>query len=366
MPKVRFLAAMKTPSRLLLLVATAATLAYGSAATAATSPPLQRVGTLAIPGKPLQKFDIGVVNDEGIYAFADKSNHSLDLFNAATGQFLGRATGFGDGPKGVVAVGKNEFWAGEGASGTVKVVDAHSRKIVASILTERGKDTDELTYDPRDHVVAAVAKHDGPPILFFISTVTHRVVGRVEITHATDGAEQPVWMPSSGFIYLSIPVLDHVESHGSIAVINPRTYVLAKMIPLKNCVPAGLALGPNDDLLVGCSDDAVAAGFRAQSLVVNARSNRIVAHLPQVGGSDEVYSDPAAGRYYLAAVANPGGPVLGVVDARTRTWIANIPTGPDAHSVAADASTGRVFVPIAASRGPGACPRGCVAVYGSR
>lgn len=371
MSKVSFLPGIKKPGRLLLLLTTAAALACGvgavPAAAAANPPPLRRVGTLSIPGRPLRKFDIGFVNDAGIYAFSDKSNHSLDLFNAATGRFLGGATGFPDGPKGVVAVGNDEFWAGEGDSGTVKVVSVQSRKIVASIFTERGMETDELTYDPRDHVVAAVSKQDGrSPILNFISTVTHRVVGRVEFTHATDGAEQSVWVPSTGLIYLSLPVLDHNEAHGGIAVVNPRTYALVKMIPLEKCVPAGLALGPHDDLLVGCSDDAVAAGFPAESLIVNAHSDRIVAHLPQVGGSDEVYSDPVSGRYYLAAVANPGGPVLGVVDARTRTWIANIPTGPDAHSVAADPKTGKVFVPIAASRGSKSCRRGCIAVYGPR
>lgn len=369
MSRVSFAAPRLKPARFLLLAATAAMLASGPRGTlAAAGPPtLQRIGTLSVPGKPLKKFDIGFVNADGIYAFADRSNRALDLFSAATGRFLGRATGFGNsGPKGVVAVGRQEFWAGDGDSGTVKVVDVRSHKIVASILTERGKATDELTYDPRDHLVAVVSKHDGPPILNFISTRTRRLVGRVQLTHATDGAEQSVWDPATGLIYLSLPVLDQVEAHGAVAVIDPRTYALVKLFPVEQCVPAGLVLGPRNDLLVGCSDDAVAAGFPAQSLIIDASSGRIVARLPQVGGSDEVWSDATAGRYYFAAVANPGGPVLGVVDARTRAWIANLPTGPGAHSVAADARSGKVFVPIAASPADEGCRRGCIAVYGSR
>jgi hypothetical protein len=369
MPTERFLAATLKLTRLLLLGATAATLAVGPAcARSATAPSApRRTGTLSVPGKPLSKFDIGFVNADGIYAFADRSNRSLDFFNAATGQFLGRATGFGNsGPKGVVAVGRREFWAGDGDSGTVKVVDVRSHRIIASVLTEPGKVTDELTYDPRDHLVAVVSKHHGPPFLNFISTRTRRLVGRVQLTHATDGAEQSVWDPATGLIYLALPVLDHLEAHGAIAVINPHTDVLIKLIRVQKCVPAGLALGPHDDLLVGCSDDAVAAGFPARSLIINASSGRIVARLPQIGGSDEVWSDRAAGRYYLAAVANTGGPVLGIVDSRTRAWIANLPTGPHAHSVAADARTGKIFVPIAASPTSSACRRGCIAVYGSR
>lgn len=361
--------AFTTWSRLvlaLLLAASSAVLAFGviEARAASASSPLERLGTLTVPGKPLTKFDIGFVNAAGIYAVADKSNHALDLFDAATGRFLGRAAGFGDGPKGVVAVGTSEFWAGDGDSGTVKVVDVRSHRIIASILTERGKATDELTYDPRDHLVAVVSKHHGPPFLNFISTRTRRLVGRAQLTEATDGAEQSVWDPATGLIYLSLPVLGHVEAHGAIAVIDPRTYALVKQYAVEKCVPAGLALGPGNELLVGCSDDAVAAGFAARSLIIDAATGKIDARLPQVGGSDEVWSDTTAGRYYLAAVANPGGPVLGIVDSRTGRWLANLPTGPDAHSVAADAHSGKVFVPIAASATSGACRRGCIAVYG--
>lgn len=369
MSTVRLLAVTLGLAPRFLLLTTAALLAGGLGAplAAAATPSWGRIGTIPVPGTPLRKFDIGFVNADGIYALADKSNHSLDLFRASTDRFLGRANGFGGGgPKGVVAVGTKEFWAADGDSGTVKVVDVHSRAIVASILTERGKVTDELTYDPRDHLIAVVSKHHGPPFLNFISTRTRRLVGHVEIAQATDGAEQSVWDPDTGLIYLALPVLDHVEAHGAVAVIDPHTYRLVKLIPVERCVPAGLALGPHDELLVGCSDDAVAAGFPAQSLIVNATSGRIVARLPQVGGSDEVWSDSAAGRYFLAAVANTGGAVLGVVDSRTHAWIENLPTGPDAHSVAADERSGRVFVPIAASPTGGACRRGCIAVYGAR
>lgn len=368
MSKLSHLPTALQPRRALLLAAAATVIAFAPpGARAATAPvPLRRLETLLVPGKPLRKFDIGFVNTDGVYAFSDKSNHSLDLFEAATGRFLGRATGFGSGPHGVVAVGRNEFWAGDGDSGTVKVVNVRTHRIVASIPTEPGKKTDELTYDPRDHLVAVVSKHHGPPIINLISTRTRTVVGRVPVPQATDGAEQPLWDPASGLLYVSIPVLDHMRAHGAIAVINPLRHTLLKFIPIEKCMPAGLALGPHDDLLVGCSDDAVAAGFPARSYIVNATSGRIVARLPQVGGSDEVYSNEKAGRYYLAAVANPGGPVLGVVNSRTLRWLANIPTGSHAHSVAVDTATGRVFVPIAASGADGACPQGCIAVYGPR
>lgn len=344
------------------------------AARAATPlPPLRHVATLHVPGAPLDVFDISTVNADGVYALSDRSNHGLDFFNAATGAFIGRATGFAGynpaqgfdaaGPNGVVAVGRDEFWAGDGNS-TVKVVDLRTRKVLASIPTGGRKRTDEMTYDPRDHLVVAVNNADDPPFVTFISTRTRRVVGRVVLREATDGAEQPLWDPATGLIYLSIPSLDHDKARGAIAVINPRTHKLLRFMPVARCMPAGLALGPHQHLLLGCSDDAVAAGFPARSFVMTT-AGRIVARLPQVGGSDEVWSDRRAHRYYLAAVANTGGPVLGVVDSRTDRWLGNIPTGPHAHSVAADARTGRVFVPIAGGAGS-PCPKGCIKVYAPR
>ena len=343
------------------------------AAAAAHPQPFARIGTLQVPGAALESFDIGFVNASGVYALADRSNAGLDLFESATGRFIGRATGFagynakgGDasGPNGVVAVGNSEFWAGDGDS-SVKVVDVRTRKVVASISTGGKMRADELAYDPRDHLVIAVNNADDPPFVTFISTRTRKVVGRLELKRASDGAEQPLWNPSSGLVYLSIPSLDDVKAYGAVAVIDPRTYRLVKLMPVEACMPAGLALGPHDDLLLGCSDDAVSAGFPARSFVMSATTGSIVASLPQVGGSDEVWSDPKAGRYYLAAAANTGGPVLGVVDSRANRWIGNWPTGPHAHSVAADPATGKVFVPIAAGSAAD-CARGCIAVFGSR
>jgi DNA-binding beta-propeller fold protein YncE len=333
--------------------------------------PLARVATLHVPGKPLAVFDIGFVNQEGIYALADRSNGALELFNAADHRLIGQIAGFVGyhkasgtahaGPNGVVAVGADQFWASDGDS-SVKVVDVRSRKIIASISTGGRYRTDEIAYDPRDQLVAAVNNADSPPFVTFISTRSHRVIGKLELPRATDGAEQPLYDPLTGLLYLSIPVLDRVEADGAVAVISPRSRKLIRLMPVRKCMPAGLALGPHDRLLLGCSDDGVAAGFAAHSIVMSARSGKILADLP-VGGSDEVWSDPRHHRYYLAAVANTGGPALGVIDSLDDRLLGVIATGPHAHSVAADARTGQVFVPIQADASLAGCAAGCIAVF---
>lgn len=343
----------------------------GNALAGSSAASLERIATLHVPGRPLTVFDIGYVSQRGIYALADRSNASLDLFDAATDRYLGRATGFAGfneasggkvaGPNGVVAVGAHEFWVGDGDS-SVKVVSTRTMQVVASIATGGKARTDEITYDPADRLVVAVNNDDSPPFVTFIATRTRKVVGRLELPRATDGAEQPLYDPVTRRIYLSIPVIDHVDANGAVAVINPRSRELLKMMPVQRCMPAGLAAGPHGNLLLGCSDDGVDAGFGAHSVIMDARSGRIEADVP-VGGSDEVWSDMRDHHYYLAAVANKGGPALGVIDSLGNRLLATIPTGPRAHSVAVDAATGRVFVPIQANASLAECTQGCIAVF---
>lgn len=352
-----------------LLAATVASLALLPGT--AVADPLERVGTLHVPGQPLAVFDIGYVNQDGIYALADRSNGGVDFFDAATDKYLGRAGGFTGfskasgtkmaGPNGVVAVGAHEFWASDGDS-SVKIIDARAMKVIDSIPTNGKSRTDEIAFDPRDHLIIAVNNADSPPFVTFISTRTRKVVGRLELPHATDGAEQPLYDPATKLVYLSIPVVDNVDANGAVAVISPNSHELVKMLAVEKCMPAGLALGPHGNLLLGCSDDGVDAGFPAHSVVMTARSGKIEASVP-VGGSDEVWSDMRSHSYYLAAVANKGGPALGVVDSRTNHMLAAIPTGPRAHSVAVDAKTGKVFVPIQANPSMADCTQGCIAVF---
>jgi DNA-binding beta-propeller fold protein YncE len=266
----------------------------------------------------------------------------------------------------MVAVGRRQIWAGDGDS-SIRIIDTRTRKVVGAIPTGGKGRVDDLAYDGHDHLVIAVNNANRPPFVTFVSTLgTHQLEGRIMLAQATDGLEQPVWDSTYDLVYLAVPELHGATAQGGIAVIDAHTRKLLRMIHVQECVPAGLALGPDEHLLVGCSDDAVAAGFPAKSLILDLRSDKVVRTIREVGGSDEVWFDKRQGRYYLAAVANPGGPVLGVIDARNDRWLANLPTGPHAHSVAADPADGQVFVPIAAANAAGQCRSGCIAVFAAQ
>jgi DNA-binding beta-propeller fold protein YncE len=304
---------------------------------------------VAVPGVPLASFDISWVDPTTqSYYLADRSNAGVDVINTKEHVFVKRIGGFVgfrgknsvSGPDGVVLVAdRRELWVGDGDS-TVKVVDLQGGTIVATIATGGSKRADELDYDPTHHVVLVTNPDDDPPFVTLISTATRVVLGKIPFPDATDGVEQPVWDPETRRFYQAIP---ETKAHpgGAIAVIDPVAMKVTHEIPVILCFPHGLAVGPNQEMLVGCSKEK-----DARSIILKIRTGAVVATIMEVGGSDQVWYNPGDHRYYLAARANPGGPVLGVVDALTHRWVENIPTTKDAHSVAVDPGTNQVFVPL--------------------
>lgn len=330
-----------------------------------------RVKTITIPGKPLTKFDIGWVDERSrSYYLADRSNARVTVIDAdraeyshalGEGLFMGAATtGATSGPNGLTVLeDRQEVWAGDGDS-TLKVIDIRTRELVATIDTGGNKRVDELAYDPEDGLVLAANDKEPVPFATIVSTASREIVAKVEFARATNGLHQPVWDPSGGRFYLPVTEVDGNKATGEIAAIDPTSGRLVASYPVRECQPAGLAIGPSSDLCIGCSGAAIVAGFAPRSLIMDLRTGEIVGVVNEVGGSDEVWYNPSLNHYYFAAAAMTGGAVLGVVNAGTRRWIENIPTTPQAHSVAADARTNRVFVPVIPSR---EAPTGGVAVF---
>ena len=346
--------------------------AFGNGA-AAQDQSFKRLSTIAVPGEPLAAFDISFVDPTTeTYYLADRSNKGVDMIDARTNKFIGRIGGFVGpstkndtaGPNGIIVIAKlHQLWAGDGDS-TVKIVDLKAKppKIVATIATGGKARVDEVAYDDKDGIVLFVNDADDPPFMTLISTKPdHAILAQIKMEEATDGLEQPVWDAARGRFYLSVPQLNKKEEDGGIALIDPKAKKITGLYPVSKCTPAGLALGPKDQLLAGCSEDAIEHGFPPQTLVLAAKTGAVVATLTEIGGSDQVWYNPHDGRYYLAARGMPGGPVLGVVDAKANKWLVNLPTAKNAHSVAANPHNDHVFVPLTPNPD---CPKGCVAVYG--
>ncbi len=325
-------------------------------------------------------YDIGTVDATARnYYLADRKNTSLDIINLTSlavrqvGGFSGqKASNNNSGPDGVAFVPGGAVYVGD--VNVVKVVDPVAGAVTATIATgTAGFRTDEGCYDPDDHLMMFANPADTPPYVSVISTTTNTVIGKLLFTGSI-GLEACVYDPGTKTFF--------VNNDGTIA--NPAgeldtilattaaagAPVIAQRFPEGKCGPAGIDLGPSENLIVGCD---APAGDPQITLIMSATSGAIVKTITQVGGEDEVAYDPKLNHYYTASrdmtatgisVTGQTGavftPVLGVIDASTNTWLGNFPTGANAHSVAADSATGNVFVP----ESPTATAAGGVQLFG--
>jgi len=379
-------------------VALAAVLLLGSGRPARAEEPLTLLAKIDVGGNGLGAFDISFVDpDINLYVVSDRTNASVDFVDTAFDHFIGRVGGFKgvvlnsngtpnnnlSGPDGVVVIQHRTVWAGDGDS-TVKAIDIRTSKIIDTVSTGGQFRADEMSWDARHHILAAANNADTPPFLTMIDTDTHKVLGRITFDgtkgapNATNGLEQSQWSPETGMFYVSVPQIGANVANGGVAVIDPHSMSVVAVYPVQQCTPAGLTLGPHLHALLGCSASfGTSPNVLTQSVVVDLRTGNVIANIPQVGGSDEVWYDAGGRHYYLAARSNTDNtgkitPILGAVDARTNRFDGSVATSTTAHSVAADRFLGRVYLPIGfvpPTAPPGTdptnpCPtHGCIAVY---
>ncbi len=398
----------------------------------------------------LYSFDISFVDPAtGTYYLADRSNKAVDVVNANTDTFVtqifpnnGHAPFAGFTPC-VPAAGANDC---AGPNGVVAafpwlfVTDANSRVLtfdlrtsppttvseVSTLPVEKTR-ADELAYDPKDGLLLVINNASEPPVgtlvkvdktnghlsvvknIFFDTKPGHSGVD------ATNGAEQPVWDPGTGKFYLSIPQIGPTASHGGVLRIS-TTGTVETTYPVEFCSPAGLALGPKQDLLVGCNTVFDTAGgvwtgnadrdthsAQPRYVILDAKTGNIDKVLFNVGPGDEVWFNKGDNNYYTASSGSPlvpnaitparaplgtataapvnvsqGAAVLGVIDAERQKLLQLVPTlnvpavpasqpnphpAGTAHSVAVNARNNHAFVPLAANNAFPDCLKGCIAVF---
>jgi hypothetical protein len=448
----------------LLLIATGIFLLLGSGSgragdrddgRRAQSGPVKLLKTIPVPvsaangtAGALYSFDISFVDQSTqTYYLADRSNKAVDVVDARTDTFLGQISpNNGHGPFAgfvpcVPAAGANDC---AGPNGVVAafpwlfVTDAPSRVLsfdlrttppttISEVFTRPGEKTraDELAYDPRDGLLLVINNASDPPFGTLIRV--NKTTGALDVVtnidfdaahgvDATNGAEQPVWDPGTGKFYLSIPQIGPTASHGGVVRISTSGVVEATY-PVEFCSPAGLALGPRQDLLVGCNTVFDTAGgvwtgnadrdtnsAAPRYVIVDAKTGKIDKTIMGVGPGDEVWFNRGDGNYYTASSGSPfapnaitparppvgtavsapaltaqGAAILGVIDAERQKLLQLVPTlnvpavvapAPNphpagtAHSVAANAGNNHVFVPLAANNAFPDCLKGCIAVFG--
>ena len=208
-------------------------------------------------------------------------------------------------------------------------------------------------------MIMATNKNDSPPFVSFLDPKTREIVGKLEIKgEFLDGV---AYDPGKKRFLVSVgPTAEN--SHGEVDAIDPVRRAVTDRFPTPECFPSGLALGPSGHLLVGCSGDAIDAGFKAKTLILDVASGKVLQTIGEVGGEDFVTYNPGDKRFYLGArdMTADGTkntkttPVLGIIDAVSMRFVENVPSAPNCKTVAADPATNHVFMPLTASpSGPG-------------
>jgi hypothetical protein len=372
-------------------------------ATASAAPQADEVfsvtGAIFEPGGALFKSGDISFDDPAIrtYFNADRTNAAIDSVNTDSSNaivWLGQGGFAGTtkdkGPNGVVTANNStEVWAGDGDS-TVKVVRLSAPTAIFTTISTGGTlRADELCYDPVDNLVLVANDRDSELFVTFISTTRYQFMKSVSFQgsdpdalnlKATAGIEQCQYSPRTGKFYLNLPEING-SGHGATVVFDPKTMKATNFFPISaaDCGigPAGMAVGPNNQILIGCN-----ASTPNSTVIINENSGAIIARLANQGGSDEVWYNPGDGHYFLGETGNCGTCApgtfaqLGVVDAVSHHVDQSIPTvdgfAGRAGSVAADPNTNKVFVPIRADGVSKVCSsvthvpaddaRGCIAV----
>ena len=290
----------------------------------------------------MYSFDISFVDQKTeTYYLADRSNAAVDVVDADTGTFTKQIAavpafkGFSgsnatSGPNGVVAAFPWLFVTD--ANSRVVTIDVRNDKTVSDVSTggAAGLRADELAYDPDHGTLLVINNADVPPFGTLISvdkTTGKLTVGKritFDAAHGVDaqnGAEQPVWNPETNRFYLSIPQIGATVSNGGVIRINPfsATVETTFSAPVQFCGPAGLALGPHQDLFIGCNmvfdtagnvwdpNGTVAADPR--DVIIDAKTGKIDATVFGVGAGDEVWFNSGDGNYYATGSGSPQRPL---------------------------------------------------------
>jgi hypothetical protein len=270
---------------------------------------------------------------------------------------------------------------------SVKVIDKTSNTVIKNIVvSDSGLRADEGCFDPDHNIYMISSPEESPPFATFISTASLTVIGKVMFPNATGLEACDYNHATQTFLVNNDGTVDAANPHGEVDVIPagavtagtaaaPITIADVRTIPgfkafaEGNCDPAGLTLGPGNDMAINCRPVTVGSPL---NVLIMDRTNGTILATVNAGGGDQIFYDPVTNAYFSGAsrwndtgkTINDGGtcstalpckPVLQIIDAVSRTLAATLPAGNNAHSVAVDGVTRKAFMPFSSATAPAGC-----------
>jgi hypothetical protein len=191
---------------------------------------------------------------------------------------------------------------------------------------------------------------------------------------ATNGLGGSVYNPRTKKFLQGVPQIGNDPNNGEVTEIDPvaltvKHYPLTAATGAPGCQVASLALGPSQNLLIGCANREGEA-FPPSTFImdVSATGNgKIIKAIYNVGRADQVIYNDGDKRFYLGARDMENGSFLGIIDATTNMWLYNSPTGGNAHGLAADAKNNHIYIPISPNARCGRfSAEGCITIYAAQ
>jgi hypothetical protein len=326
---------------------------------------LKQVGTIAIPGTPINQYGVIAVDQaSGLGYLADKDNKGVVVFDTKADKYVSRIGGFvgmtkdgnASGPNGVAIV-NGEVWVSDGDS-SITVIDAKAGTPKAKIATGGKARANAMAYDPNTKTVIVANSNDEPPYLNLISAEgDHRIVAKIPVPESGENIERSAYHAPSGMFYTVIPVQRADKAKGLLAQTDPKTGKLVKLYDIEHCHPHSLAIVSDQTIFLGCSTahgpNPKAGGDLA---IFDIASGKIEAITVGLGGNGGSSFNPKLGRYYHAASHGE----LIVVDTKTRQPIEKVRTWNGTRSLGVSLANNKVYVATTAKNGP--CG-GCIVVF---
>lgn len=359
--------------------------------------------TLAIPGAtaahPFTGYDLATFDTSTqLYYLTDRSNNGIDVFSAATNQFVERiGAGLFAGPQG----GNNDIAGPNGislsnlAGGRLLIAGNGPSNLITFTLDATGLNVlgaprtistavagtpvpqnrvDGVAYSPTANTILAANNASNPGFVTLINNANGAVIRSILLNGTAgypdvggNGVEATIFNTSRGTYFVAVPALNAAGTGaGGVIELDAATGALLHTYDFNAmglagvCSPTGLVQGAGASMFVACSDPTA-----GHSIILNPAGNASLTLVNGISGGDQTAYNATTNMYFEAARFQIGGPVLAFIDAESLA-LQTLAIGGNDHSVAVDPISGEVFVATAATTAFANCNNGCIGVFGLR
>ena len=296
-------------------------------------------GTLTAQGQYAKIAEIPVGGTAAFdYLNVDSAAHRLYLTNSTqvvvidtvANAVVGKIPA-GPGVHGIAIAPDGKGYITNGGEDTVSIVDLKTLQVVGKVST-KGADAsvrqnpDAICYEPKNKEIYAF-NHSGKSVT--VIDANGKAVAQIALSGTAESGQAD---PQLGRVFVNI------EDTDSIDVIDIAT---RKVIANWKVAPAASPTG----MAIDTATHRLFVGGGPSTVMIDAKTGKVLASAPIVGGTDATWFDPALQLVFSSGTANGGAiTVMHVDSASSLRVVQTLATAPRARTMALDAATHRLYV----------------------